>query len=183
MRHGETEWSREGRHTGRTDIPLTPHGEEQARALQQRLADYSFAAVLCSPLQRARRTCELAGYGDAAQLDDDLREWDYGGYDGMTLAQIRAERPGWNLWDDGGPGGESLDHVAARAGRVIARARAAGGDVLLFGHGHILRVLTALWLELPPHAGQHFVLGPAAPSVLGYEHEWTAMRSWNPSGS
>lgn len=182
VRHGETEWSREGRHTGRTDVPLTSEGEAQAAALKQRLGTYSFAAVLCSPLQRARRTCELAGYGDVAVLDGDLQEWDYGSYDGLTLQEIRKERPGWNLWADGARDGESLKQVAARAERVIARARAAQGDVLLFGHGHILRVLTACWLELPARAGQRFALGPAAPSVLGYEHEWTVMRSWNVSG-
>lgn len=179
VRHGETEWSREGRHTGRTDIPLTRHGEQEAAALQPRLAGYSFAAVFCSPLQRARRTCELAGYGGVAAMDNDLREWDYGSYDGLTLREIRSGQPSWSLWENGAPGGESLEHVAARAQRVIERAKAADGDVLLVAHGHILRVLTAVWLELPPRAGQRFALGPAAPSVLGYEHDWTAMRSWN----
>ncbi|HYL69683.1 MAG TPA: histidine phosphatase family protein [Candidatus Dormibacteraeota bacterium] len=182
VRHGETEWSRERRHTGRTDVPLTSEGEAQAAALKQRLGAYSFAAVLCSPLQRARRTCELAGYGDVAVLDGDLQEWDYGSYDGLTLQEIRKERPGWNLWADGARDGESLQQVATRAERVIARARMAQGDVLLFGHGHILRVLAACWLELPARAGQRFALGPASPSVLSYEHEWTVMRSWNVSG-
>ena len=182
VRHGETEWSRERRHTGRTDVPLTSQGETQAAALAQRLNAYSFAAVLCSPLQRARRTCELAGYGDVAVLDADLQEWDYGSYDGMTLQEIRKERPQWNLWNDGVRDGETLEQVAARAERVIARARMTRGDVLLFGHGHILRVLTACWLELPARAGQRFSLGPASPSVLGYEHEWTVMRSWNVAG-
>jgi broad specificity phosphatase PhoE len=179
VRHGETEWSRIKRHTGRSDIPLTALGESQARGLAATLAPFRFAAVFVSPLQRARQTSVLAGYGDAAVVDPDLIEWDYGQYEGKTSGEIQEQRPGWTLFQDGVIGGETLDDVAVRAARVIARVRAITGDVLLFGHGHQLRILTALWLELDPVAAQHFQLATAAPSTLGYEHDWTALLSWN----
>jgi probable phosphoglycerate mutase len=179
VRHGETEWSRIGRHTGRSDIALTPEGEEQARGLGATLARLTFAAVFVSPLQRARKTADLAGYADVAIVDRDLIEWDYGAYEGRTSEEIHEQRPGWTLFRDGVPGGETLDQVAARAAHVIDRVRGIDGDVLLFGHGHQLRVLTALWLELAPDAAQHLQLATASPSTLGYEHDWTALLSWN----
>ncbi len=179
VRHGETEWSRIQRHTGRSDIPLTAKGQAQARTLGPALAGLTFAAVFVSPLQRARETSILAGYGDVAVVDPDLVEWDYGAYEGKTSAEIQETRPGWTLFGDGVIGGETIDDVAVRARRVIERARAVPGDVLLFGHGHQLRILTALWLEFPPVAAQHLQLATAAPSMLGYEHDWTALLSWN----
>ncbi len=179
VRHGETEWSRINRHTGRSDIALTALGEEQARGLATTLAGWRFAAVYVSPLQRAQQTCALAGYGEAAVIDPDLIEWDYGLYEGKTSAEIQTTHPGWTLFGDGVLGGETLADVAARAARVIGRVRAVSGDVLLFGHGHQLRILTALWLEFAPVAGQHLQLAPASPSTLGYEHDWTALLSWN----
>ncbi len=179
VRHGETEWSRIKRHTGRSDIPLTAEGEAQARTLGPALAGLTFAAVFVSPLQRARETSVLAGYGDVAVVDPDLVEWDYGAYEGKTSEEIQEERPGWTLFRDGVIGGETIDQVATRARRVIERARAVPGDVLLFGHGHQLRILTSLWLEFAPQAGQHLQLATAAPSMLGYEHDWTALLSWN----
>jgi broad specificity phosphatase PhoE len=179
VRHGETEWSRINRHTGRTDVALTALGEEQARGLTATLAGWHFAAVYVSPLHRALQTCALAGYGEAAIIDPDLVEWDYGEYEGKTSAEIQTTQPGWTLFGDGVPGGETLADVAARAARVIGRVRSVSGDVLLFGHGHQLRILTALWLEFAPAAGQHLQLAPASPSTLGYEHEWTALLSWN----
>jgi broad specificity phosphatase PhoE len=179
VRHGETEWSRIGRHTGRSDIALTPEGEEQARGLGATLAGLTFAAVFVSPLQRARKTAELAGFGDVAVVDRDLIEWDYGAYEGRTSEEIQEQRPGWTLFRDGVPGGETLDDVAARAAHVIERVRGIDGDVLVFGHGHQLRVLTALWLEFAPVAAQHLQLATASPSTLGYEHAWTALLSWN----
>lgn len=180
-RHGETEWSRDGRHTGRTDLPLTEHGERQARELRSTLAGWDFAAVFSSPLQRALATARLAGFVDDVIIDPDLQEWDYGDYDGRTSAEIRHERPGWVLWRDGCPGGESIDQVARRAERAIGRFRSFDGDVLAFSHGHLLRILTARWLDMNATAGQHFLLGPAAPSTLGYEHDWTALLRWNDS--
>jgi broad specificity phosphatase PhoE len=179
VRHGETEWSRIKRHTGRSDIPLTAEGQAQARALGPALAGLTFAAVFVSPLQRARETSVLAGYGGVAVVDPDLVEWDYGAYEGKTSEEIEEQRPGWTLFGDGVIGGETIEQVAARAQRVIARARAVPGDVLLFGHGHQLRILTALWLEFAPQAAQHLQLATAAPSMLGYEHDWTALLSWN----
>jgi len=179
VRHGETEWSREKRHTGRTDIPLTAEGREQARSLVGRLTGLTFAAVFVSPLQRARETCAIAGFADRAVVDPDLIEWDYGECEGLTGEEIQTRIPGWTLFDDGVIGGETIDDVAARARRVIARARAIDGDVLLFGHGHQLRILTALWLDFPAPAAQHLQLATASPSVLGYEHDWTALLSWN----
>jgi len=179
VRHGETEWSREKRHTGRSDIPLTQEGREQAVALGARLAGLEFATVLVSPLRRARETCELAGFGDRAEVDPDLIEWDYGEYEGLTRAEIQEERPGWTLFRDGVIGGETIHDVAVRAQRVITRVQAVDGDLLLFGHGHQLRILTALWLEYPAVAAQHLQLATASPSTLGYEHDWTALLSWN----
>jgi broad specificity phosphatase PhoE len=179
VRHGETEWSKIRRHTGRTDIPLNQEGREQARGLVDSLAGLQFAAVFVSPLQRARETCALAGYEHRATVDPDLVEWDYGAYDGKTNAEIQEFRPGWLLFRDGAPGGETISDVAARAARVIARARAVSGDVLLFGHGHCLRVVTALWLEFAAAAAQHLQLETASPSTLGYERDWTALLSWN----
>lgn len=179
VRHGETAWSAIKRHTGRSDIPLTAQGRDDARGLTALLAPMRFAAVFVSPLQRARETCALAGYGDVAVVDADLVEWDYGAYEGRTAAEIRVERPGWNLFRDGVIGGETLDDVARRAARVLERVRGVDGDVLLFGHGHQLRIFTALWLEQPPATAQHLQLANAAPSTLGYEHDWTALLSWN----
>ena len=179
VRHGDTEWSREKRHTGRSDIPLDPGGREQARDLAPVLAGSTFAAVFVSPLQRARETCALAGFGARAIVDPDLIEWDYGDYEGKTSSEIREQRPGWILFRDGAPGGETIDDVAARAARVIERMRTVEGDVLVFGHGHQLRILTALWLELPPAAGQRLQLRNAAPSTLGWENDWTALLTWN----
>src|SRR5262245_25342167 len=180
-RHGETAWTVAGRHTGRTDIPLTPRGEEDGRKLATRLAGQSFVRVWISPAIRARRTCEMAGYGSVAEPDTDLWEWDYGEYEGLTSAAIRAARPDWRLFDDGRPGGESPTDVAARADRVIGRVRAAGGDVILFSSGHISRVLAARWLGLDASAGGLFVLGTGALSILGYDHDLSepVIRLWN----
>ncbi len=179
IRHGETEWSLSGAHTGRTDLPLTAAGERRAAAVGRALGRRRFARVLVSPLGRARETCRLAGYGDVAEVTDDLREWDYGAYEGRTTADIRKEVPGWSVWTGAMPGGETAEQVGARARRVIERALAAGGDVALFAHGHILRILTACWLGLPPDAGRFFALGTAGLSVLGHEHEWRVVRRWN----
>jgi len=182
VRHGETEWSASGRHTGLTDIPLTAAGEQHARALRSRLASHTFAHVWTSPLARARRTCELAGFGDAAQVDADLVEWDYGQYEGITTAQIRQDRPDWQLFRDGCPGGESLEAIGARADRVIARLREASGNAILFSSGHFLRVLAARWLGLEPAGGRLLLLGTASLSILGYEHNNPAepvLKLWN----
>ena len=178
-RHGETAWSRDGRHTGRTDLPLTARGEEQARALGGFLAGRPFALVLASPLVRARETCRLAGYAERARTTEDLREWDYGAYEGRTSADILTEVPGWTLWKGGVPGGETAGEVAARARRVIAEAERAGGDAVLFAHGHVLRVLAACWLGLPPEAGSLFALGTATCSVLAHEHGARVLSLWN----
>ena len=179
VRHGETEWVRARRHTGRTDLPLTARGEAQARALAPLLAGTRFARVLASPLQRARRTAELAGLGDAIELDPDLMELDYGEYEGRTTAEIRTARPGWDLWRDGCPGGETIADAAQRAQRVIARARAADGPVLLVAHSHLLRTLAACALGLPADAGRHLRLAPATVSIIGAEHEWPVVLLWN----
>jgi broad specificity phosphatase PhoE len=179
VRHGETEWSRNGRHTGKSDIPLTDEGRCQAKALGPELGAWQFALVLTSPLQRALETCRLAGYGAAAQVRPDLAEWDYGRYDGLTSKQIEAIDPNWSLWHDGGPGGEQAADVGRRTDRVIAEVRAVGGDVLVFAHGHVLRVLTARWLGEPPEGGRHYALQTAARSVLGYEHADPVIRRWN----
>ena len=180
-RHGETEWSVSGQHTGRTDIPLTARGEQDAQRLARRLAGVTFAKIFTSPLARARRTCELAGFGGAAEVDADLQEWDYGAYEGRRTVDIRQERPDWYLFRDGCPGGESVEAIGTRADRVVARLRAIEADVLVFGHGHILRVLTARWLGLPPGEARLFVLSTAALSILGYEHALhePAIRLWN----
>jgi probable phosphoglycerate mutase len=179
IRHGETEWSVSGAHTGRTDIPLTAAGEESARKVGHELNGQQFALVLASPLQRALRTCEIAGYGDQAQIDPNLAEWDYGQYEGLTSDQIREQRPGWFIFRDGVEGGETIGQVAARANDVIDRALQTDGDVALFAHGHILRILTACWLDLPPEDGKMFVLGTGAICILGWEHEQRAILRWN----
>jgi broad specificity phosphatase PhoE len=180
-RHGETEWSLSGQHTGLTDIPLTARGEQNARQLGQRLKGRTFARVFTSPLQRARRTCELAGFGAAATVDPDVLEWNYGAYEGRTTADVHKERPGWQLFRDGCPGGESPADIGARADRVIARVRAVQGDVLIFAHGHILRVLGARWIGLEPAGGKLLLLSTAALSMLGYEHGVAdpVLRLWN----
>jgi len=180
-RHGETAWTVSGQHTGRTDIPLTQRGERNARRLGERLRGLSFSHVFTSPLQRARRTCELAGFGAVATIDPDLAEWNYGDYEGKKTADIRTERPDWQLFRDGCPGGERVADVGRRADRVVVRLRALDGDVLLFSSGHFLRVLAARWLGLDPSAGQYFFLGTATLSVLGYEHntDEPVVRLWN----
>jgi probable phosphoglycerate mutase len=180
-RHGETAWTVSGQHTGLTDLPLTARGEGNARALGERLRGLTFARVFTSPLQRARRTCELAGFAATAQVDPHLVEWNYGAYEGKTTAAIRQERPDWDLFRDGCPGGESVAEVGARADRVLARLRGAGGDVLLFSSGHFLRVLAARWLGLDAAAGQLFYLSTAALCTLGYEHNQAepVVRLWN----
>jgi probable phosphoglycerate mutase len=179
VRHGETAWSAQLRHTGRTDVPLDETGRAQAASLREGLAARPFAAVFTSPLQRAAETCRLAGFGDRAVALDDLREWDYGDYEGLTTVQIQALRPGWRLFRDGVAGGETLDALAGRATRVIDRIRQADGDVLLFAHGHVLRVLAATWLALPAAAAEQLLLGAASLGALGYDREWTAMLCWN----
>ena len=179
VRHGETDWSRTGRHTGRTDVPLNERGRVRAEALAPRLAGRAFALVLTSPLSRAVETCRLAGLGDRAEVDGRLAEWDYGAYEGRTTDEIRAERPGWSLWGDGVPGGETIADVGARADAVVSRVEEAEGDVAVFAHGHVLRVLAARWLGLAPADGRLFALDPASVSVLGREHEWRVLRSWN----
>jgi broad specificity phosphatase PhoE len=182
IRHGETAWSAERRHTGRTDIPLTVSGEREARALGLVLEGHAFARVLTSPLSRARKTCELAGLGELARVDGDLSEWDYGAYEGRTTTDIRQSRPGWRLWRDGPSEGESLASVGERADRVLARVTDISGDVALFSHAHLLRVLTARWLGLGAEAGRLFALGTATLSVLGYEHEERVITLWNNPG-
>jgi broad specificity phosphatase PhoE len=179
VRHGETEWSRDGKHTGRTDVPLTEHGRRQAQAVGAALRGRRFALVLTSPLIRALETCRLAGFGDAAVLRDELREWDYGAYEGRKTIEIRKERPGWTLWRDGVPDGETTQEIAARVDRVLVELRSVQGDSLLFAHGHVLRVLAARWLGLEPQAGALFALDPASISALGYERETSVIRLWN----
>ena len=179
IRHGETEWSRTGQHTGLTDLPLTDTGRRTARALAPVLARQSFAVALTSPLQRARETCELAGLGDGVQIDPDLLEWNYGKYEGLTTAEIHERAPGWLLFTDGAPGGERPDDVGRRVDRVIARARAAPGDVAMFAHGHVLRVLAARWLGWPVAAGRHFLLDTGTVNVLSAYHEAPAIKHWN----
>ena len=180
-RHGETAWSVSGQHTGLTDLPLTERGERNARLLGQRLSGLAFARVFTSPLQRATRTCELAGFGTAAKADSDLVEWNYGQYEGRRTAEILAERPDWQLFRDGCPGGESPAQIGARADRVVARVRAVEGRVLLFSSAHFLRVLAARWLGLEPSAGRYLVLGTGSLSMLGYEHDRAepVIRLWN----
>ena len=181
IRHGETEWSVAKRHTGRTDIPLTPTGERQAVSLSRVLADREFVSVLCSPLRRARQTCDLAGYGSAATMTDDLLEWDYGIYEGRTTEEMRQEDPGWSIWSTSVPKGESLEQVGRRAQRAIDQTLKTDGDVILFAHAHILRILTACWLGLPPEAGRLFVLRTASIGVLGYERDTRVITQWNVS--
>jgi len=180
-RHGETAWTISHQHTGRTDLPLTPQGEAEATRLGQRLQGLTFAAVLTSPLRRAVRTCELAGFGSAAQIDPDLVEWNYGAYEGRTSADIHVERPDWQLFRDGAPAGESPEQIGARADRVIRRVRAVDGNTLLFSSGHFLRVFAARWLGLEPGAGRYFFLGTASLSALGYEHDHSdpVIRLWD----
>jgi broad specificity phosphatase PhoE len=179
IRHGETEWSRSGRHTGRTDVPLTDLGRHQGELLGRRLRGRSFALALTSPLGRARETCRLAGLGEGALLRDELREWDYGDYEGITTPEIRSRRPGWFLWRDGCPGGETAAEVGTRADRVVAELRAAGGDCAVFAHGHVLRVLAARWLGLPPEEGSLLGLSTATLSILGYERDTPVLWLWN----
>jgi broad specificity phosphatase PhoE len=179
IRHGETAWSLSGQHTGTTDIPLTDNGRRLAERLRPVLAKESFALVLASPLQRARETCRLAGFGDAAVIERDLTEWNYGEYEGLTPKQIHEMRPGWLIFRDGCPGGESPEQVGARVERVIARARAADGDVALFAHGHVLRVLAARWIGLPASGGQHFLLDTGTLCILGYYRDVPAVKVWN----
>jgi len=179
LRHGETSWTATGRHTGRTDIPLTPRGELQAAALGRRLACRPFSLVLTSPLARARETCRLAGYGGMAGVDPDMQEWDYGDLEGKTTAEIRAQRPTWTVWTSGAPGGEMPADVGQRADRVIARALSASGHVALFAHGHFLRVLAARWLGLAPSGGGSLALDTASVSMIGFEREQRVIRHWN----
>jgi probable phosphoglycerate mutase len=179
IRHGETAWSLSGQHTGTTDIPLTDNGRRLAERMRPVLAKEAFALVLCSPMQRARETCELAGLGNKALMDHDLAEWNYGEYEGLTPRQIHESAPGWLIFRDGCPGGESPEEVAARADRVIARARAAEGDAALFAHGHVLRVLAARWIGLPAGSGQHFLLDTGTLCVLGYYRDIPAVKVWN----
>lgn len=180
VRHGATEWSESGRHTGNTDLPLLPIGRERAQRLSSILDPGAFSTVLCSPLRRARETCELAGFGERASIVEDLREWDYGDYEGLTSAEIGARDPGWNLWRDGCPGGESPGDVAARADRVLSlAANGAGQAAIAFAHGHILRVLAARWIELSAAGGGRLALSPAALGVLGHEREARVVQRWN----
>jgi probable phosphoglycerate mutase len=179
IRHGETEWSLNGRHTGTTDIPLTDNGRHLAKLLQPTLTGKAFALVLVSPLKRARETAELSGLADAAIVDPDLVEWHYGKYEGLTPKQIHDTAPGWLIFRDGCPGGESPEQVGARVDRVIVRARAVTGDVALFAHGHVLRVLVARWLGLPAGAGQHFLLETGTLNVLDYYRGIPAVKTWN----
>lgn len=179
VRHGATEWSESGRHTGTTDVPLTDAGRAAARQAGTALRGQSFALVLTSPLQRARQTAELAGFGDRAEVVDDLREWDYGDVEGRTTHQMRATVPGWTVWRDCCPGGETVDEVGARADAVIDRGLAADGDVLLFAHGHLLRILAARWVGQPAGFGEHLLLSTSGVSVLGFEREARAIERWN----
>jgi probable phosphoglycerate mutase len=179
VRHGETEWSRSGQHTSSTDLPLLDDGRADAEALGRRLAARSFALVMSSPLIRAHDTAQLAGLGDVVEITGDLVELDYGEYEGRTTPEIREERPGWDLWKDGAPGGEPLADAAERVDRVIARTDSAGGDVALFAHGHILRILGARWLGLPPEAASGLALSTASLCILGYERERRVIWLWN----
>ena len=179
LRHGETEWSRSGQHTSVTDIPLTEIGRASARLLQPILARESFALVLTSPLERARESCELAGLGKGANVEPDLMEWNYGEYEGLTTKQIHLTRPGWSLFRDGCPGGETPEQVALRAASIIAKVRQQDGNVALFAHGHIFRVLAARWINLPASHGEHFLLDTATLNILGYYYDSPALKIWN----
>jgi len=180
-RHGETAWTVSGQHTGLTDLPLTERGRRNARRLGERLKGLTFAKVFTSPLQRALCTCQLAGFGSVAETDRDLVEWNYGQYEGLRSAEIYAQRPDWQLFRDGCPGGESPDQIGARAGRVVERVRGADGDVLVFSSGHFLRVLAASWLKLEPRAGMYLLLSTASLSLLSYEHALSqpVIQLWN----
>lgn len=182
MRHGETEWSVSGAHTSRTDLPLTANGVKQAQELAPRLKGRKFALVLTSPMSRARETCRMAGFGDQAEVTKDLMEWDYGAYEGRSTPDIRKENPSWNLWRDGVVQGELVEHVGARVARVIERCSKVDGDVALFAHGHVLRILTAVWIGVPPGDGKLFALNTGTMSVLGYEHDYRVIRRWNCNG-
>jgi broad specificity phosphatase PhoE len=179
VRHAETEWSRSGRHTGRTDVPLLDEGRERARALRGRLAGASFALVLVSPLERARETARLAGLGDPCQVREDLLEWDYGDYEGVTTPDIREQRPDWYLWHDGVPNGETADEVGARCDRIIEEIHSVDGNVAIFAHGHILRALAARWVEEPVAFGGRLYLSTGSVGVLGFEREMRVIRLWN----
>jgi len=179
VRHGETAWAAAGRHTGWTDIPLTAAGQAEARALGPRLAGIPFTAVVSSPLSRALETARLAGFGDCVTTDDDLREWDYGSDEGRTTAEIRADRPGWTIWQDGPVDGETLDDVATRVNRVIGRVRDRQGDTLCFAHGHVLRILAARWIGLEALDGARFALGTATISILTWERDTPVIGRWN----
>jgi broad specificity phosphatase PhoE len=179
VRHGETEWSASGRHTSSTDLPLTDDGRRRAEGLAGALSEWTFAVVLSSPLRRARETSEIAGFGSRAELDDDLREWGYGEYEGLTTPEIWERDPDWSLWRDGCPGGEQPSEVAARADRVLARLAAADGDGLVFAHGHLLRVLAARWVSLEAASGARLALGAGAISVLGHERDTRVIERWN----
>jgi broad specificity phosphatase PhoE len=179
VRHGETDWSAHKRHTGRTDVPLTEEGRREAERLGRAIRGRTFALVLTSPLKRAAETCWLIGFGDQAQARDDLMEWDYGDYEGRTTLDIRNTVPGWTIFTHGAPNGEKLEQVGARADRVLAEVRGAGGDVLIVAHGHLLRVLAARWLGLEPRDGRLFALDPATLSVLGHERETAVIQMWN----
>ncbi len=179
IRHGQTAWSLSGQHTGTTDIPLTDNGRRLAERMRPVLAANAFGLVLCSPMQRARETCELAGLGDRAIIDSDLVEWNYGEYEGLTPKQIHEAAPGWLIFRDGCPGGETPEQVSARVDRVIARSRAVAGNTALFAHGHLLRVFAARWIGLPARGGQHFLLNTGTLCVLGYYQETPAVRIWN----
>ncbi len=179
IRHGETAWSLNGRHTGKTDIPLTDNGRRTAMRMRSVLTGNPFGLVLCSPMRRARETCELAGLGDRAVIDSDLVEWNYGKYEGLTPKQIEELAPNWLIFRDGCPDGETPEQVGARVDRVIARSRAIAGDTALFAHGHLLRVFAARWIGLPASGGQHFLLNTGALCVLGFYHEVPAVQVWN----
>lgn len=181
IRHGETEWSLSGAHTSRTDIPLTERGRERATKIRDYLAQRKFSLVLASPLLRARETCRIAGYADVAQIEENLREWDYGIFEGRTTADIRKDQPDWSIWDSPVPEGELVEYVAARAQKVIDRSLLAGGEVALFAHAHILRILAATWLGLEPRGGRLFALGTGSVSTLGYERETRVICTWNRS--
>ena len=181
IRHGETEWSLSGKHTSRTDLPLTERGKERAEKIREYLAGRSFSMVLTSPMLRARQTCEIAGFGSVAQIDNDLSEWDYGVYEGRTTKDIQKEIPNWSVWSNPIIGGETIDHVAERARRVIARAAAKGGSVALFAHAHILRILAACWIESPPVLASRLALETGSVSTLGYERETRVVSMWNRS--
>jgi broad specificity phosphatase PhoE len=179
IRHGETQWAKDGRHTGRTDIPLTEFGREQASFLLPIFEEVKFSLILSSPLQRALETAKLAGLGSRVKLDGDLTEWDYGDYEGRTTKQIREHVPGWSVWTHACPNGETIDQVSLRADRVVAELRSVDGNIAIFSHGHFLRVLASRWIGLPAAQGGHFLLGTSTLSILGYEREVPVMRTWN----